>query len=64
MNKSTLTSPESQKHYFDEDTISLLDLILALARESKVVIITPTILCTLTIIYVMFFAKPVYGGEE
>ena len=35
-------------------------MILALARESKVVIITPTILCTLTIIYVMFFAKPVF----
>jgi uncharacterized protein involved in exopolysaccharide biosynthesis len=33
---------------------------LTLARQLKVIIITPTILCTLTIIYVLFFVKPVY----
>ena len=47
-------------NYFEENMISLTDIMLALARQIKVVIITPTILCTLTIIYVSFFAKPVY----
>ena len=47
-------------YYFEEDTISLSDIMLILARQIKVILITPTILCTLTIIYVLFFAKPVY----
>ena len=46
--------------YFEEDTISLTDILLVLARQFKIIIITPTILCTLTIIYVTFIAKPVY----
>ena len=50
----------SSPYYFEEDTISLTDIMLTLARQLKVIIITPTILCTLTIIYVLFFAKPVY----
>ena len=47
-------------YFFEEDTISLIDIMLTLARHLKVIIITPTILCTLTIIYVLFFTKPVY----
>jgi uncharacterized protein involved in exopolysaccharide biosynthesis len=47
-------------YYFEEDTISLTDIMLTLARHLKVIIITPTILCTLAIIYVLFFTKPVY----
>tara|TARA_B110000438_G_scaffold301476_1_gene356460 strand:+ start:141 stop:1226 length:1086 start_codon:yes stop_codon:yes gene_type:complete len=47
-------------YYFEEDTISLTDIMLTLARQIKVIIILPTILCTLTIIYVFFFTKPVY----
>jgi hypothetical protein len=41
-------------YYFEEDTISLTDIMLTLARQLKVIIITPTILCTLAIIYVFF----------
>jgi uncharacterized protein involved in exopolysaccharide biosynthesis len=47
-------------YYSEEDTISLTDIMLTLARQLKVIIIMPTILCTLTIIYVLFFTKPVY----
>jgi len=46
--------------YFEEDTISFTDIMLTLARQIKVIIIMPTILCTLTIIYVFYIAKPVY----
>jgi len=53
--------PEFQQpYYFEEDAISVADIMLTLARQLKVIIITSTILCTLTIIYVLFFAKPVY----
>ena len=61
MNKSTLPPPEyQQSYYFEEDTFSLTDIMLVLARHLKVIIITPTILCTLAIIYVLFFTKPIY----
>jgi len=51
-------------YYFEEDTISLTDIMLTLARQIKVIIITPTILCSLTIIYVLFIAKPVYTSTS
>ena len=45
---------------YEEGTISLMDIILPLARYLKPIIITPTILCIVTIIYVLFFAEPMY----
>ena len=58
-------SPNHQSsHYLEEHTISLTDIILSLARQFKVIIIVPTILCTLTIIYVLFFAKPIYTSTS
>tara|TARA_B100000029_G_scaffold510146_1_gene600977 strand:- start:1509 stop:2588 length:1080 start_codon:yes stop_codon:yes gene_type:complete len=65
MSKSTPLPPDSQQHYYEEeDTIFLADIILTMARQLKVIIITPTILCTLTIIYVLFIAKPVYTSTS
>ncbi len=54
----------SPPYYLEEDTISFTDIMLTLARHLKVIIITPTILCTLTIIHVLFFAKPVYTSTS
>ena len=48
------------ENYFEEDTISLTDIMLVFARQFKVIILAPTILCILTIIYVSFFTKPEY----
>ena len=61
-----MNTPEQQNnnlsppYHFEEDTISLMEIMLTMARHIKIIIITPTILCTLMIIYVLFFAKPVY----
>jgi len=62
-----MDAPEQQNpntpppYYFEEeDVISLTDIMLTFARQFNIIIITPTILCTLTIIYLLFFAKPVY----
>ena len=54
--KPNLYTPD----YFDEYTISIMDIVLIIARHIKVIIIAPTILCSFTIIYVLFFAKPIY----
>ena len=50
-------------YYLEEDTISLIDIILVLAKQLKVILITPTIICTVTIIYALFIAKPVYESS-
>jgi len=61
MNDSKQAPTEFQQpYYFEEDTISLTDIMLTLARQLKIIIITPTILCALTIVYVLFIAKPIY----
>ena len=58
-------SPEfPPPYYFEEDTISLTDIMLTLARQIKVIIITPTILCILAIINVQFIAKPVFTSTS
>ena len=59
-----MSTPEQKKlppqYYYEEDAISFENILISLARQIKVIIITPTILCTLTIIYVLFFTQPVY----
>ena len=47
-------------YYFEEDTNSPMDILLILARQLKIIIIMPSILCSITIIYVQFFTSPVY----
>jgi uncharacterized protein involved in exopolysaccharide biosynthesis len=46
--------------HFEEDTITLTDILLVLARQLKVIIITPSIICTIAIIYALFFTSPIY----
>ena len=46
--------------YFKKDTITITDIFLMLVRSWKIILITPTILCILTIINVQFIEKPVY----
>ena len=44
--------------------MSLSDILLILARHIRIILITPMILCTLTIIYVLFIADPVYTSTS
>ena len=45
---------------FKEDDVLLMDILLFLARQIKVIIITPTIFCILAIIYGLFYTEPFY----
>ena len=47
---------------FDQGTFSIIDTIIILARNLKILIITPTIFCIITFIYVQYFAKPMYSS--
>ena len=44
----------------EEDSISITDIMLILARHLKTIIVIPTFFCILTIIYVLFIVEPVY----
>ena len=61
MNKPTPPPPEFQQpEYIEKETISFLEIIFILARQIRIIIITPTIFCTLAIIYVLFYTEPYY----
>lgn len=47
-------------YYYEEDTISLSDIMLVLAKQLKLLIITPLVFGVLTAFYVLFIANPVY----
>ena len=51
-------------HDFDEYSLSIIDILLILVRHIKVILITPAILCPLTIIYVLFFTSPEYISQS
>lgn len=64
MNRPTNSPELHDMNYFKEDTISLIEVVLILARNFKILLITPALLCISTIIYVTFFAKPVYTSTS
>ena len=49
--------------YFEKDTISLMDILLILAKHLRLIIIIPIILCILAKIYVEFYIPPVYVSK-
>jgi len=61
-----MSTPEKQnpnhlKHYyFEESSIPLTDIMLAIARQFKVIIIVPAIFCILMIVNILFFVRPTY----
>ena len=58
--KNAADSNQGFPQYFEENTISVIDILLILAKHLRIIIITPTIFCALTIIYVQFIAHPSY----
>ena len=57
---SQASQPYPPQYPFEEDTISLIDILLVLVKHLKFIIITPTVFCIITIIYALFFTSPVY----
>ena len=50
-------------HYYDEDTISVSDILLVIAGQLKIIIITPLILCTITFFNILFNTTPVFKSS-
>ena len=58
------SQPQQQQpyppYYVEEDTISLSDILLVLAKQLKLLIITPLVFGVLTAFYVLFMVSPTY----
>jgi len=57
-------SNNSQRYYVEDEGPSLSDVILILARHSKILFIIPMLFCTLMIVYVSFFVDPIYTSTS
>ena len=44
----------------EKDAFSLMDILLIIAKHLKLIIITPTVFCIITLIYALLFASPIY----
>ena len=54
------SQPYPPQYPFEEDTVSIIDILLVLARHFKLLVIVPSIFCIVTIIYVLYFTSPIY----
>ena len=50
----------NQKYNHQDDVISFADMLHVVARQIKIIIITPTIVCLIALINALFFSMPVY----
>ena len=58
------SNPTLHPYYEDEDTISFIEIMMTIAKNIKVIIISPIILCSVMIIYVSIFALPIYTSTS
>ena len=61
-NKPKIPNQEQYAESFREETISVIEIILILVQQLKIILITPIILCTIAIYYVLFMTVPVYSS--
>ena len=52
--------PQQPQYFYEEDTISLSDILLVLAKQLKLLIITPLVFGVITAFYVLFMVGPTY----
>ena len=53
----------SYPQYFEEDTISFMDILLIMVKQLRIIFIMPIIFCILAIIHVQFRVQPVYESS-
>ena len=51
----------SQFGYYN-DSISISDILLTLAKNIKIIIITPVVICSIAVVYILFFAEPIFSS--
>jgi uncharacterized protein involved in exopolysaccharide biosynthesis len=60
VNDQTILHPNAYGQIVNDDSISLMDLMLALVKQIKIILIIPAVFCSIMIIKVQFFTSPVF----
>ena len=61
---STRNSSNSDAYFIEDPSFSLSDFGLLVANQIQIILITPSILCTFTIIYLLVFSEVVYTSKS
>lgn len=61
--KSRIKDPNQTFRGFEEDSISLWEIIFILKANVKIIFFTPSLLCTIAIFYLLFFADPIFTSS-
>ena len=54
---------EAPSYFYEEKVISYTDVLLIISQHIRLILITPTLICTIAIFYVLFFAVPAYTSS-
>tara|TARA_Y100000817_G_scaffold61663_1_gene46263 strand:+ start:2598 stop:3683 length:1086 start_codon:yes stop_codon:yes gene_type:complete len=61
---SQLSSNFQRESNYEQEASGIIDMILILAKQIKIIILVPTFVCFFTIIYALFFTQPVYTSTS
>ena len=64
LKESEHNQKEMISYQYEENPISFADILLVIARQLRIIIITPSILCFLMIVYAKFFTDPVFTSTS
>ena len=64
LNKNNEKHKLERSKNIGEDMISFMEIVLIIARQIKVVILVPTLLCSIMILYLVFFSKPIFTSTS
>lgn len=51
---------KNSSEYTDDSPFTLLDILLIVSRYIQIIFYTPIIICTITVVHLVFFAQPIY----
>ncbi len=61
--KKNIKNEEKFEDYLKREALSYTEILISLARNIRIILVTPTVFCVLTILYVQFFAKPLFRSD-
>lgn len=61
--KRKVIKSEVPQYFYEESAISFIDILLILSKHIRIILIVPSIICTIAIFYVLFIAAPAYTSS-
>ena len=58
-----ITKNEVPSYFYEENVISFIDILLIISKKIRIILITPTIICSIAIFYSLYIAVPAYTSS-